>query len=101
MEELIRSELPAHILARICWIGYPAGTVDDDKNEMVQFERAYKLFLDTINRKDQNMQTLIDSNTILSSLHSIYPAGALYDCDDETDNLKGKIILGRTNLGNI
>ena len=101
MEELIRSELPAHVLARICWIGYPAGTVDDDKNEMVQFEQAYKLFLDSINRKDQNMQTIIDLNAILSSLHSIYPAGALYDCDNETDNLKGKIILGRTNLGNI
>ncbi len=99
MEELIRSELPAHVLARICWIGYPAGTVADDKNEMMQFEQAFKLFLDSMNRKDQNMQTLIDLNTILSMLHSIYPTGALYDCDDETDNLKGKIILGRTNLG--
>lgn len=101
MEELIRNELPAHVLARICWIGYPAGTVVDGENEMVEFERAYKSFLDGINKKDQNMQTLIDLNTILSQLHSIYPTGALYDCDNETDNLKGKIILGRTNLGNI
>lgn len=101
MEELIRSELPAHVLARICWIGYPAGTVVDGENEMVEFEQAYKLFLGSINKKDQNMQTLIDLNAILSSLHSIYPTGALFDCDDETDNLKGKIILGRTNLGNI
>lgn len=101
MEELIRKELPAHVLARICWIGYPAGTVGDDKNQMVQIEQAYKLFLDSINKKDQSMPTLIYFNNILSKLHSIYPTGALYDCDDETDNLKGKIILGRTNLGNI
>jgi hypothetical protein len=101
MEDLIRKELPAHVLARICWIGYPAGVVPDDKNEMLQFERVYKLFLDSMNHTDQNMQTVIDLNAILSKLHSIYPTGALYDCDDETENLKGKIILGRTNLGNI
>ncbi|HAQ20928.1 MAG TPA: hypothetical protein DCR40_17100 [Prolixibacteraceae bacterium] len=101
MEDLIRKELPAHVLARICWIGYPAGKLPDDKNEMVQFERAYHLFLDSMNKTGQSMQTLIDLNTILSKLHSIYPTGVLYDCEDETENLKGKIILGRTNLGNI
>jgi len=101
MEDLIRRELPAHVLARICWIGYPDGTVAEEKNEMVQFERAWKLFLGSINKPDQPMQTLTTLNTILSKLHSIYPTGALYDCDDETENLKGKIILGRTNLGNI
>jgi hypothetical protein len=75
--------------------------VAEEKNEMVQFERAWKLFLGSINKPDQPMETLTTLNTILSKLHSIYPTGALYDCDDETENLKGKIILGRTNLGNI
>lgn len=101
MEDLIRRELPAHVLARICWIGYPSGKVDDSKNEMVQLERAWKAFLDTISDKTQNRQIIIDLNTILSRLHSIYPSGFLFDCDDETENLKDKIILGRTNLGNI
>jgi len=101
MEDLIRRELPAHVLARICWIGYPSGKVDDDKNEMVQLERAWKAFLDTISDKTQNRQIIIDLNNILSRLHSIYPSGFLFDCDDETENLKDKIILGRTNLGNI
>jgi hypothetical protein len=101
MEDLIRRELPAHVLARICWIGYPSGKVDNDKNEMVQLERAWKAFLDTISDKTQNRQIIIDLNNILSRLHSIYPSGFLFDCDDETENLKDKIILGRTNLGNI
>ena len=101
MEDLISKELPAHVLARICWIGYPSGKVTDDKNEMLQFEKAYRLFLESINKTDQNMQNIIDLNTILSKLHSIYPTGILYDCENENENLKGKIILGRTNLGNI
>lgn len=101
MEDLIRRELPAHVLARICWIGYPDGAVENDKNEMIQLETAWKAFLETMNKTDQNIQTLKDLRTILSKLHSIYPTGFLYDCDDETENLKGKIILGRTNLGNI
>jgi uncharacterized protein YegP (UPF0339 family) len=101
MEDLIRRELPAHVLARICWIGYPDGAVENDKNEMIQLETAWKAFLETMNKSDQNIQILKDLGTILSKLHSIYPTGFLYDCDDETENLKGKIILGRTNLGNI
>ena len=101
MEDLIRRELPAHVLARICWIGYPSGKVDNDKNEMVQLEKAWKVFLETISKASQDKQIVIDLNTILSKLHSIYPSGFLYDCDEETENLQGKIILGRTNLGNI
>jgi uncharacterized protein len=101
MDDLIRKELPAHVLARICWIGYPEGSVPEVKNDMFQLEKAWKAFLFSINNPDQNMQTLIDINTILSKLYSIYPYGSLYNCNDETENLKGKIILGRTNLGNI
>ena len=101
MEDLIRRELPAHVLARICWIGYPDGAVENDKNEMIQLETAWKTFLDTMNKNDQDIQILKDLRTILSKLHSIYPTGFLYDCNDETEDLKDKIILGRTNLGNI
>lgn len=101
MEDLIRRELPAHVLARICWIGYPDGTIEPDKNEMKQLETDWKGFLDTINKKDQDIQLLINLRNTLSKLHTIYPSGFLYDCDDETENLKDKIILGRTNLGNI
>lgn len=101
IDDLIRRELPAHVLARICWIGYPDGSVDDTKNEMKHLEKTWKAFLDTMTKKDQNIQVLKDLNLALSQLHTIYPSGFLYDCDDESEDLKGKIILGRTNLGNI
>jgi len=73
MEDLIRRELPAHVLARICWIGYPDGAVENDKNEMIQLETAWKTFLETMNKNDQDIQVLKDLRNILSKLHSIYP----------------------------
>ena len=103
MEDLIRRELPAHVLARVCWIGEPKGWVDDDKNDMVQFEKAYKDFLLSKTKAGQKqdktkLKKLIKS---LEQLNSIYPAGRLIDCDDEEDSLEGRIILGRTNIGNL
>ncbi|WP_167619854.1 hypothetical protein [Maribellus sediminis] len=103
MEDLIRRELPAHVLARVCWIGEPKGWVDDDKNDMVQFEEAYKDFLLSKTKSGQKqdetkLKKLIKS---LEQLNSIYPAGRLIDCDDEEDSLEGRIILGRTNIGNL
>ncbi|WP_297099565.1 hypothetical protein [uncultured Draconibacterium sp.] len=103
MEDLIRRELPAHVLARVCWIGEPKGWVDDDKNDMVQFENAYKDFLLSKTKSGQKqvktkLKKLIES---LEQLNSIYPAGRLIDCDDEEDSLEGRMILGRTNIGNL
>ena len=103
MEELIRKELPAHVLARICWIGERKGAVDDDQNDMVQFEQDYKSFLlaKTNLGQAQNetiLKKLIDTMT---KLNSIYPTGRLIDCEDEEDSLEGRIILGRTNIGNL
>jgi hypothetical protein len=102
MEELIRKEIPAHILARICWVGYRKNDVPDTENEMLQFEKAWKEFLlaKTSFAPDLN-QKLKTLNQILSELNSIYPTGRLIDCDDETDSLKGRIILGRTFIGNL
>ena len=45
MEELIRKELPAHVLARICWIGDRKDKVPEEKNDMIRFENAYWEFL--------------------------------------------------------
>lgn len=102
MEELIRKEIPAHILARICWVGYRKNDVPDTENEMLQFEKAWKEFLlaKTKSASDLNLK-LKTLNQILSELNSIYPTGRLIDCDDETDSLKGRIVLGRTFIGNL
>jgi len=103
MEVLIRKEIPAHILARICWVGHRKNDVEDDKNEMLQFEKAYHAFLlaKAKQGKAQSSGKLKKLIKILSELNSIYPAGKLIDCEDEEDTLKGRIILGRTNIGNL
>ncbi len=103
MEELIRKELPAHVLARICWVGHRKGKVPDNENEMLLFEAAYRDFLlsKTNAGQTQDESKLIELINILSELNSIYPSGRLIDCDDEDDELEGRIILGRTNIGNL
>ncbi len=102
MEELIRKEIPAHILARICWIGYRKNDVPDTENEMLQFEKIWKEFLLAKTNSDPDLNLKLKNlNLILSELNSIYPTGRLIDCDDETDSLKGRIILGRTFIGNL
>lgn len=105
LEELIRKEIPAHILARICWIGNRKNEEKDDENEMILFQSAYHEFLKLKTKLRPNKENYIDKLKdfieILSELNSIYPSGKLIDCDDEEDSLEGRIILGRTNIGNL
>ncbi|MBT6004532.1 MAG: hypothetical protein HOG79_02345, partial [Prolixibacteraceae bacterium] len=103
MEELIRKEIPAHILARICWVGNPRNEVDDEENDLYNFEKAWKKFLfsKTKNRQAQNNKWLENLIEKLNKLNSIYPSGRLIDCNDEEDSLEGKIILGSTYIGNL
>ncbi len=103
MEELIRKELPAHVLARICWIGERDKLIPDEENEMIQFEKAYQEFLlaKTNSGQEQDETKLKNLIAILTELNTIYPTGRLIDCDDDADFLGGKIVLGRTNIGNL
>jgi hypothetical protein len=103
LENLIRKELPAHVLARICWVGHRKNQVPDDKNDMYQFENAFREFLvsKTNLEQEQNEEKLTQLIDKMNKLNSIYPSGRLIDCDDEDEELKGRIILGRTNIGNL
>jgi hypothetical protein len=103
LENLIRKELPAHVLARICWVGHRKNQVPDDKNDMYQFENDFREFLisKTNLEQEQNEEKLIQLIDKMNKLNSIYPSGSLIDCDDEDEELKGRIILGRTNIGNL
>ncbi len=107
MEELIRYEMPAHVLARVCWIGdRKVHRENDDENELTEmelFENAYKefLFARTNTGQGQNITKQKNLIKILSNLNSVYPAGTLIDCEDEEDRSDNKIVLGNTHIGNL
>lgn len=103
MEQVIRQELPAHVLAKICWVGYRDGEVPDSENELKQFEQAYKAYLMAKTNLEQ-AQPMAEHSELLNSLgrlSNVYPNGRLYDCADDVEELSGKVILGKTNLGSL
>ncbi|UCS92543.1 hypothetical protein KZP23_17885 [Echinicola marina] len=125
LENLIREELPAHIVAKICWIGYRKGEEPElpqedvenpespifKENQLVNFEKAYKSYLfelTDIHKRSGSIASMNKYNKVLNEmtssltgLHTIYPTGRLYDCEDEEEDLDGKLILGKTNLGTL
>jgi hypothetical protein len=103
MEQLIREELPAHVLAKICWIGSRKGEVPNADNQLLTFEKTYKDYLiaksplDSFHPEDE----LKDFIAILTDLHTIFPTGKLHNCDAEEEDQTDDIILGRTKLGTL
>lgn len=105
MENIIREELPAHVIPRICWVGERRGQVADEENDLWCFENAYKNYLLAKTELDQEQpndnnehEKLIEAMT---KLNTIYPEGRLLDCSDESDEIEGRVILGQTNLGTL
>lgn len=105
MEDVIRQELPAHILPRICWVGERKGIVPDNENDLLQFENSYKeyLFAKTNLEQEQptengELQNLIHA---MHQLNTIYPVGRLTDCSAEDEALDGRIILNQSSIGSI
>lgn len=112
MELLIQSELPAHVVPRICWIGH-RDTFEIDKeageqNQLMLLEKAYMDYLEELKifkgctgtQEPIKKATFLALKDILFDLDTLYPSGRLHDCESEED-LEGKIILGRTNLGTL
>ncbi|VXB29956.1 conserved hypothetical protein [Flavobacterium sp. 9AF] len=98
-EDVIRQEIPAHILGKICWIGYRKNHINTIDNDLLDFERDFKNFL--IDKSKNKQDALPDFVHSLSKLNSIFPTGTLFNCEDENEDLTGKVILGKTNLGTI
>ncbi len=98
-EDVIRQEIPSHILGRICWIGHRFDHLPKTNNDLTAFEKEFKRFL--TEKTNGNQDHLPDFIDVLKNLNTIYPVGQLYNCEDETENLSGKIVLGRTNLGTL
>lgn len=89
-EGLIRSEVPAHIMPKVCWI---------DKDNMALLEKSYKDWLaikhgaSTV-QASKKKQSLIDA---LAQIHNVYPVEQLHDCD----SLETGFVIGRTALGTL
>ncbi len=170
MENIIKEELPAHVLPKICWVGHRENDLENIKeqylqqleneeatalqqvdndiallqneeppaldmeaqiaaleaqktqisilieerkmeylqsiegqtNDLVAFEKAYKAYLFAkTSLKEEQPEELIGLIEAIGNLNTIYPIGRLLDCDDESDELEGKIILGQTNIGTL
>jgi hypothetical protein len=90
VEETIRTETPAHILPKVCWV-----SADD----MSAIQVAYKEWLEILSGAKSadrvvKIQTLIH---VLEKSKNVYPAQLLRDCG--SDPAKPPIMLGRSALG--
>ena len=170
MENIIKEELPAHVLPKICWVGHRENdlenikeqylqqlenekntaiedlddqiqelqnedppkenleelvaaleaqkdevtqliedritsyleSIENQTNDLVEFEDAYQAYLCAkTSIGDKQPEELKDLLRAIGNLNTIYPVGRLLDCDDESDELEGKIILGQTNIGTL
>jgi len=100
-ETVIRQEIPAHVLAKICWVGDRLSEKQTAQNDLAEFEVAFKKYLSDKSRNNiVNLgNSITDLLTALSHLNNIYRPGRLLDCDaNDSDILDGKIILGQSNL---
>ncbi len=93
VEHTIRSEVPAHLLPKICWV---------NADDMARFERAYRDWLSlhaghTRAGRPEKLQAMIDA---LTSIKNVYPQRHLYNCLPEPDQAPPPpFVLGRTSLG--
>jgi hypothetical protein len=89
-EELIRAEIPAHILPKICWVS---------KGDMTVLGKHYRdwLYLKAGVNTTQAPEKLREFIAQLFAVKNIYPLQQLRDCDSSED--LPKFILGRTALG--
>lgn len=76
------------------------------KNDLKEFEIAYKTYLEaktteTLKGQQQPKEALQNLIDAMKQLNTIYPQGRLLDCNDDSDALDGKIILGQTNIGTL
>lgn len=100
-ETVIRQEIPAHVLAKICWVGDRFTETQTAKSDLSEFEVAFRQYIsdksknNTVNLGDSIHKLLI----ALTNLNNIYRPGRLLDCaKDDNDSLDGKIILGQSNI---
>jgi hypothetical protein len=99
-ENMIRTEAPAHIMLKVCWIS---------NEQMCQLELDYKRWINAlayythtpldvdrgIELKEANDNLVL----LLATLHSVYPEATLHDCDESVNT--NPVMLGKTILGTL
>lgn len=95
-ERMIRMEMPAHVLPRICFV---------NEEHMGSFEKAWQEWLAARHANAGSQQqtddlTLNKLRSELENLFTIYEEGQLADCDDDTPE-KNPVILGSSSLGSL
>lgn len=86
-ETTIRSEAPAHVHVKVCWV---------TRKAMAAFEEKYRKWLDEKKAGEPASETLKGLIEAIGSLRSVYPKGRLYDC---RGGGKGIILLNQSKLG--
>lgn len=99
-ETVIRQEIPAHVLAKICWVGDRFSETEAAQNDLAEFEVAFKKYLSDKSKNNtaslgHSIKALLLS---LTHLNNIYRPARLLDCAMDDDSLNGKIILGQSNI---
>jgi len=96
-EDIVRQEMPAHTMVKVCWI---------NDSSMYVFENAYKAWITALanyafdNTLVPAFQTANDTLLqLLFTLHSEYPVATLHDCDESVDT--NPVMLGKTILGSL
>jgi hypothetical protein len=92
-ERMVREETPAHIHARVCWIG---------NAQMAELDAAYHAWLTQKAAPEIDPAALRDALAeliaVLQRLKTVYPAATLHDCVEDGDD-GNPVRLGSTNLG--
>jgi len=89
MDNLIRQEMPSHILPRICFI---------DACQLNILQERWWLLLQEINLENGVSQsTLTNFLEIFNTLKNVYPGGRLFNCESP-DDLSDRFVLGRSNI---
>lgn len=93
-EDIIREEVPAHTMVKVCWI---------NDQSLYDFESAYKAWITALANYAAgiDLTALEPANdklmSLLFSLHNEYPVATLHDCDESKDT--NPVMLGKTILG--
>jgi hypothetical protein len=99
-EDIVRQELPAHTIAKVCWV---------NDISLYNFENAYKAWITALANYSfdpsdatniTELQTTNDTLLqLLFTLFSEYPVATLHDCVESKDT--NPVLLGKTILGSL